>query len=225
MTAILNKKVLLAGSVIVAVAAAALGATYAAWQAAATIDGNTVSTATMSITAVGAQGGAPNTVAKPVDEEDVLPGFISFPAPENVARGLVTNNSSVALDLYMYFDNIVGDACDATKIAWQSSQPNSTTILGGYAIGSEPTVAGLIGDMSDPDLGELSLVGAYAGVGNAVKIADDSYFVNGAQVALRQISAFASDASYPDHAGSCTWDEIFVATLPDQSPTAYVPAP
>jgi len=222
MTAILNKRVILAGSVIVAVAAAAMGATYAAWQASAVIDGNTVSTATMSITAVGAQGGAPNTVAKPVDEGDVLPGFISFPAPENAARGLITNDSTVALDLYMYFDNVVGDACGATKIAWQASEPNSTNILGGYAIGSEPTVAGDISASSNPAAGELSLVSAYAGVGNAVQLADDTYFTNGAVVALRQISAFASDAAYPTHAGDCTWDEVFVATLPGQNPVSVV---
>ena len=223
MTAILNKKVLLAASVIVAVAAIALGATYAAWQASDNIDGNTVSTATLSITAEGVQGGAESTYEKPVFEEEVLPGFINFQADnsDQIARGIVTNDSSVALDLYMYFELTGGNpgACEATQIAWQSSQPNSVNVLGGYAIGAEPNAATTIAaaDAASTN-GGLSTVTNYAGIANAVKIADDSYFAPDAEVAVRQIAAFATDADYPDHSGSCTWNEVFVGTLPDVAP-------
>jgi len=225
MTAILNKKVLLAASVIVAVAAIALGATYAAWQAADTIDGNTVSTAVMSITAVGQQGGAQSTYAKPVLEEDVLPGFINFQADnsDQIARGLVTNDSDIALDLWMYFVLTSGNpgSCDATQIAWQSSQPNSSNVLGGYAVGSEPSAATTIAVADAASInGGLSTVTNYNGISGAVKVADDSYFVPGAEVAVRQIAAFATDADYGLHSGSCTWDEVFVGTLPDEAPAA-----
>ncbi len=216
----MNKKILLSGGIIAFVAAVALGATYAAWQAQAVIESNTVTTAQLAITAQGVQGGAESTYAKPVFEEGVLPGFINFQEDngDQIARGIITNDSSIPLDLYMYFKNVSGAACAATKVAWQSSEPNSVNVLGGYAIGNEPDEAGEIADPANPDAGELALVSAYAGPANAVKIADADYFVKGAEVAVRQIVAFATDAPNNLQGKNCIWKEVFVGTLPDQLP-------
>jgi predicted ribosomally synthesized peptide with SipW-like signal peptide len=223
MTAILSKKVLLGLGVIGFIVAVVAGATYAAWQASDEITGNTVSTAQLAITAAGVEGGAATTYAKPVDESGVLPGFVNFVDTGEVARGIITNDSDIALDLYMYLENVTGTACGATKLAWQSSQPSSVNILGGYAIGSEPTVAGSYLSSGDSTLGQLELVADLEGAANAVKIADDSYFAPDGnpgeqKVAVRQIVAFADDADYGTHAGTCTWDEVFVGTLPGETP-------
>src|SRR5690606_37506163 len=131
----LNKKVLLAAGTIAAVAAAALVATYAAWQATDQITGNTVSTAQLKITAAGEAGGtsAYPTEAKPIDWADALPGMTSSPEE----RAVVTNDSSIALDLWMYYENTDEAPCLATKVAWQSSLPGGP-VLGGYPAAPAP---------------------------------------------------------------------------------------
>lgn len=218
MTAILNKKVLLAGSVIMAVAVIILGATYAAWQAQDTIDGNTVSTATLSITATGtAMYGA---VAKPIEADNVLPGWESDP----VERAEITNNSTTELDLWFYVENLTPapgtpGACDAIALAWRASTPGDGSNYMGYGDGYEGTQVGEIDDHSgvDTDSGEFSMVENYLGAANAVKIAEGSNgFGEGEVIAMRQIAGFVTDADYDDHSGTCTWNEVFVGTMPGE---------
>jgi len=222
MTAILNKKVVLSLGVMGFVAALAAGATYAAWQAQDTIEGNTVSTASLAIDAYGEA--AYGSDVKPVFETDVLPGDKGLP----VDRALIENDSSVPLDLWFYIQPVAGNpgACDATKIAWRASTPGDGSNFTGYGTAGDnatyenTSVVGNIGDAGNKTGGTFTLVSDFYGVGNAVKIADaDNGFANGQTIAMRQIAGFASDASYPTHAGTCQWTEVFVGTLPDQTPS------
>lgn len=207
------------------VAAAALGATYAAWQASDTITGNTISTAELEIDAVGvASYGA---VSKPIFAEDVLPGYKSAPAE----RAEITNNSSVALDLYFYIDDVTGidtGACDAVALAWRASTPGDSSNFLGYGTAGdtntyEATAVGPIAgyDADNTDAGLFSLVKYLVGPANAVKIADANVgqgFGPGDKIAIRQVAHFATDASYPEHSGSCTWTEYFIGTMPGKTP-------
>ncbi len=216
MTAILNKKVLLAASVALAVAAVALGATYAAWQASSSITGNTVSTANLSITAIGAAGSTGNPAdPKPINWTNALPNQVS--SPED--RATVTNNSSVALDLYMYLEVASSSnpgACAATNLAWQSSVAGGGSVQFGYPAGPTPTGPGTLG----VGAGYFKPVNSLEGIGGAVKIASSTVFGNGAVIAVREIAGLASDAAYPANAGSCVWTEHFVGTLPGVAPVA-----
>ncbi len=222
MTAILNKKVLLAASVIVAMTALVLGATYAAWQATDGIEGNTISTAVLGITAEGVA--AYGSESKPIIETEVLPGFKSSPAE----RAEVTNDSSMELDLWFYIDPVSGNpgACDATKIAWRASTPGDGSNWMGYGTAIDNTTyetgssVGNVGDAGDPDNGTFTLVSAFYGAANAVKIADGSNgFGPGEVIAMRQMGGFAEDADYGLHNGECAWTEVFVGTLPDELPS------
>lgn len=207
MTNILNARVLLAVAAIVAVAALALGATYAAWQATDSISGNTVSTASLSITAAGAA--AYSLDASPIEWENALPGETSAPAN----RAEITNNSSIALDLYMYLEPVAG-TCTATKLAWRSGVAGSGIFDYGY-LGAEPTNVGTKAGAGDDN---FELVGALAGVANHVMVADSTKFVPGAVIALQEIAGIATDADYPADAGTCEWTEVFVGTLPGELP-------
>jgi len=154
-----------------------------------------------------------NTTAKPIIEGNILPGFVS--AQEE--RATVTNNSGVALDLWMHFvkTNQTGLACDATKVAWQSSIQGSITGLTGYSnVPPLPSNPGLV-DGTGASL-NFTRVNDLATV--PVKIMDDQFFTPGAVVAVRQIAGFATDAVYGTHSGNCAWTEVFTATLPDVAP-------
>jgi hypothetical protein len=223
MTAILNKKILLAASVIVAMTALVLGATYAAWVATASIAGNTVSTAELNITAVGAEGA--DAVEKPITAENILPDWQSDPAE----RAIITNNSSMPLDLYYYVELTGGqtDACQALGLAWHAGPPggDGTETMGYNAGGTWAntqayeasnftfTIAQLLG--VDEATGLLSLIGNLEGQGNAVKIADASSFEDGEQIAIRELAYFADDADYPTNAGNCEWVEHFEGRIPE----------
>lgn len=216
MTAILNKKVLLAASAIVAVAAIAAGATYAAWQATSSISGNTVSTANLSITAAGVTtaGGNPN-VAKPINWSNVLPNTTSSPEE----RATVTNNSNVALDLWMYFEITENSgSCNATNIAWQSSVSGGGSVIAGYPAGPVPTNPGDIWATGASFNFQTLKSLAPAWGGAPVKIASSTDFGNGAVIAVRQIAGFANNADYGANSGNCGWTEHFVGTLPGVAP-------
>jgi predicted ribosomally synthesized peptide with SipW-like signal peptide len=219
MTTLLNARVLLASGVIAAVAALALGATYAAWQATSSIEGNTIGTANLEIEAEGVSAYGSET--KPITASNILPGWESDPAE----RAEITNNSSVALDLWFYVEPLASStpaACDAMALAWRASTPGDGSNAMGYGDAYEGTEVGNIGDHSgvDTDTGAFSLVDNYTGVANAVKIADaDDGFGPGQVIAIRQIAGFAEDAAYPTNSGSCEWTEVFVGTLPDTNPS------
>jgi len=201
MTAILNKRVLLAAGVIVAMASLALGATYAAWTASDDIAGNTLSTAVLGITAVGVPGSG-GAQALPFNETNVLPGDVSSP----LERAIVTNDSTVPLNLYMYVDGVVGPACGATKLAWQSRLQGGPVYYG-FAIAAVLDDVGTIAGAGDINFTLLSVLTAEPA---KVLIADAANFAPGASVVMRQAVGFADDAIYGTHSGGCTWTLWFV---------------
>ncbi len=217
MTTLLNARMLLASGIIAAVAALALGATYAAWQASSSIAGNTVSTANLTITAIGASGSTGNPAdPKPINWTNARPGQVSTPED----RATVTNGSSVALDLHFYLEiasSSDAGACAATNVAYQSSVAGGGPVLVGYPAGPTPNVPGTIGAGGSFN---FTPVNNLVGVSNAKKIADDSQFGLGAVIAVREIAGLASDAAYPANAGTCVWTEHFIGTLPDVAPVA-----
>ena len=162
MTAILNKRVLLAASMIVAVAAAALGATYAAWQGSAQIAGNTVSTVSMDILATGVA--AYGQAAAPLVWTDALPGETTDP----LTRAEITNDGSTPMDLYMYLEPT--GTCTATKMAWRSGVVGTGIFDYGF-LGAVPTLVGTKAGVGTDD--NFMLVSA---INTPVKIADDSKF-------------------------------------------------
>lgn len=211
MTNVLNVRVLLAVGVIAAVAAGALGATYAAWQASDTIEGNTVSTVELEITAAGAAGFGLDD--SPIEWTGAMPGDISSP----VDRATIENGSSVALDLWMY--RVPTGVCTATKVAWRAGIAGSGVFDFGY-LGAAPTV---VGDKSGANTDvNFALVGSHTDGATALKVADDSKFVPGAIIALQEMAGFADDADYPADSGNCMWTEVFVGTLPDEAPVTVI---
>jgi hypothetical protein len=203
MTAILNKKVILAASMIVAVAAVALGATYAAWQGSAQIAGNTVSTVSMDILATGVA--AYGQSAAPLVWEGAVPGETTDP----MTRAEITNDGSTPMDLYMYL--VPTGTCTATKMAWRSGVVGTGVFDYGF-LGAVPTNVGTKAGAGDSN---FALVSA---INTPVKIADDSKFTPGAVIALQALAGFATDADYPADAGTCVWVEHFISTLPDVAP-------
>jgi len=208
MTAILNKKVLLSAGAIVFTVAMLLTATYAAFTATANIDNNTLATANVSISAVGTANAS--SVVSPVNVSNVLPGYVA-PQQTGEYRTLVTNTSSVPLNIYMYVDSVTdtstGDACDMTKIAYQSSLPNSSTIYYGYfpySVLTSPEYADVNSATNYSKfffLSELDDV-VLEKVPVALNVAP------GAQVAVRTVPAFATAATNANM-GGCTWSQVY----------------
>ncbi len=204
MTAILNKKVILAASMIVAIAAVALGATYAAWQGSAQIAGNTVSTVSMDISATGMA--AYGQSAAPLVWEGALPGETTDP----MTRAEISNDGTTPMDLYMYL--VPSGTCTATKMAWRTGVVGSGIFDYGF-LGAVPTNVG-----TKAGVGADSNFMLVSAINTPVKIADDSKFTPGTKIALQALAGFATDADYPADSGSCVWVEHFIGTLPDVAP-------
>lgn len=205
------------------VAALALGATYAAWQASDTISGNTVSTATLKIDAY--PNAAFGSDVKPVFATNVLPGDKSMPAD----RAEIKNESTVALDLWFYVDNLAGGgACDAVKLAWRASTPGDGSNYKGYGPSASDLsyeTTSVVGNMAsgNKNVGEFAPLNSFVGAVNAVKIADyDNGFGPNQIIAMRQVAGFAQDAAYPANSGTCTWTEYWVGTMPNTNPVDVV---
>jgi len=196
MTKIINVRVLLSAGVIVAMAAAAIGATYAAWTASSTITGNTVSTANVSLTATGVANGS--SVVSPVSVSNVLPGYVA-PQTTGEFRTIVTNNGTVPLNVFMYVTGQTGPACASTKIAYQASLPNSTTIYNGYFPYSQ---------LLNPEVIQFSFLSALDDVVTE-KVPVVNNLAVGASVAVRTVPAFATNAPQALQNTTCVWSQVY----------------
>jgi len=204
MTAILNKRVLLAAGVIVAMTSLALGATYAAWQGSASIAGNTVSTVSMNISALGVS--AFGQTAAPLVWTGALPGATTAP----LTRAEITNDGTTAMDLYMYL--VPTGVCTATKMAWRSGVVGSGVFDFGFT-GPAPVNVG-----TKAGVGAGSNFMLVSAISTPVKIADSTKFTPTAKIALQALAGFSTDAAYPADSGTCTWVEHFIGTLPGVAP-------
>ena len=201
----MNKQIFGSVMAIAAVAAIAVGGTYAAWTATASISDNTVSTAQLSITATKQGKSSPVADPLPFNATDLFPGSVT----SSELRAVITNNSKVPMDLYMYLEGDRGAACDATKLAWQSSHPGSSVqTWGGYS--TIPTNPGTIAGIGNDN---FTLVSNLWGESNKVLIAPATEFGPAAEIALRQIVGFATDADNTYQNTSCGWTLHFVAEM------------
>ncbi|HMO78497.1 MAG TPA: hypothetical protein PKD95_04875 [Candidatus Paceibacterota bacterium] len=194
MTAILNKRVLLAAGVIVAMSAAALGATYAAWTASSTITGNTVGTANVSLTSAGTANGT--SVAAPVVVDNILPGYVGR-QEDGEFRTLVTNNGTVPLNVFMYVTGADPITCASTKIAYQASLPNSATIYNGYFPYSQ---------LVNPEVPQFHFLSAVT-QGTPLPIVNN--LAPGATVAVRTVAALATNADNSLQNTTCGWSQVY----------------
>ena len=202
----MNKQIFGSVMAIVAVAAVAIGGTYAAWTATASISDNTVSTAQLSITATAEGKSSPVAAPLPFNAKDLFPGDVTDPE----LRAVITNNSTKPMKLYMYLEGDGGDACYATKLAWQSSHLGSSVqSWGGYStIPANPgTIAG------DGDTNFKLVYPTLWGESNRVLIAPAAEFGPDAKIAVRQVVGFATDADNSYQDTSCKWTLHFVAEM------------
>lgn len=210
MTSILNTKVLLSAGVIVAVAAALLGTTYAAWSTSGSIAGNTVGAAQLSMTVTPEGKSDPLAVPLPFSVSNMLPGMTTSPEE----RAVIKNTSNVPLELYMYVEGAGGAACAATKIAWQASHPGNAPFAGYTTIPTTPGNVDGAGTPATSNNFRLVYSGSYLnfwGIGNKVLIAPASEFGPNQEVALRQVVGFANDADNSLQGTGCQWTLYFVA--------------
>lgn len=202
----MSKQILASVSVIAAVAAIAIGSTYAVtWSTKASIAGNTVTAPTLSITATAEGKTSPVADPLPFNATGLFPGDVTSPE----LRAVIANDSTVPMNLYMYLEGDGGAACYATKLAWQSSHPGSSVdpAWGGYT--SIPANPGTITGAGDTN---FALVYPNIwGESNKVLIAPSAQFGPGVEIALRQVVGFATDADNSYQGTSCAWTLHFVA--------------
>lgn len=184
------KKALLSFSVIVSMVAAVAGITYAVFSDSDTIEGHTVSTAHVNISAVGEAGS--ESAPKPIDADGLLPGEMT-----DWYRGAVHNEvDSSDVRLYMYAENLSGAACDKINLE----------VTTGHAGGDEHQYEVYNGTLS-------GLVGS----GNRVEITGyvfDPTIPAHTSAVLQQRAELDSSADNTYQNTSCTWDEVFVAETP-----------
>lgn len=193
------KKILLSGGLIVAVAAVALGATYAAWSASTTIEKNTITTATLSL-------GKNGLIEKPIegaDAQNLLPGDYT-----NWGRAGIHNTSSVPLKLFLkvHITGNPNNVCDVTNLElWTghaetpASQPNE----------------------SDRQISDGSWTIAALAAGDPVELTGNPPFAelqaNWTQV-FWQRAQLDADANNSYQGGACEWTEEFIGeTIPSTS--------
>ncbi|HAV11559.1 MAG TPA: hypothetical protein DCX32_03370 [Candidatus Moranbacteria bacterium] len=181
------KNILKSFSIIVAIAAVAGGITYAIFSDTDTITGNTVGTATVELDAKGEA--ASGIVSKPIVATNLVPGEYT-----DDFRGALHNQSTVDVKLYMYLDNVVGDACDKINLTMTTGHAGgdeyARTILNNVALSSIDTPAERV---------EITGVPPFETAGPNIT-----------QV-VRERAQLDPSADNTYQNKTCTWDEVFVA--------------
>ncbi len=117
------KKTILNLAIVAGVVAIVLGGTYAAWTASTTIEGNTLSTATVSL-------GQTGNIEKPIEGDNMIPGEYTEPA-----RAGIYNTGTVPLRIYMHTDNLSDDStggiCDYTLLSLYTGHANGSPSVDG----------------------------------------------------------------------------------------------
>ncbi len=139
----------------------------------------------------------------------MLPGDVTDP----VERAVITNNSDVPLDLYMYLSGAGGAACSATKLGWESLHPFGVHVAG-YTSPAVPTDPGDVAASGSENFTLIYSAGNTHtnlwGAANRVLVAPASEFGNGDEVAMRQVVGLANDAANNLQGQSCVWTLNFV---------------
>lgn len=172
--------------IILAAVSVSGGATYSFFSATDSIEGNTISTATVEIDAKGEAG--QGVMAKPIATSNLVPGQYT-----DWARGAIWNKSTVPVRLYMYTDNLQGAACALTNLV----------VTTGNAGGNERERTVYEGKLMD-----------VAGSAERVELTGSVPFAtvpdNWTQV-VQQRAQLDESADNGSQNQECTWDEIFVA--------------
>lgn len=178
----------IAKSLVIILAAVSVsgGATYSFFSATDSIEGNTISTATVEIDAKGESG--QGVMAKPIATSNLVPGQWT-----DWARGAVWNKSTVPVRLYLFVDNLQGAACSLTNLK----------VTTGFAGGDERARIVYEGNLTD-----------LAGSVKRVEVTGNPPFetvpANWTQV-VQQRAQLDESADNGAQNQSCVWDEIFVA--------------
>ncbi len=162
------------------------GATYSFFSATDSIDGNTISTATVSIDAKGES--SDGVMAKPLATSNLVPGGWSA-----WARGIVRNKSTVPVQLFLYVDDLDGSVCPLTNLRV------TTGPIGGNE--RERTVY-------DGNL--LDIAGSEKRIEVTGKIPFDEIAADGTQV-IQQRAQLDESADNGAQHEECVWNEVFVA--------------
>ena len=178
------KKIILSMSALAFVGVLLAGGTYAAWSASATVEGNTISTGQLSLDLHGKTSGE---IDKPINVSGLFPGDWT-----GWARLEIYNQSSIPVKLYMYAENLSGDACEVTNLEVRT----------GYAGGDEKVRLVYMGALEDIE-----------GVGKRVEVTGYPPFeymgANITQV-IHQRAQLDDGAGDQYQNTSCMWDEVFV---------------
>lgn len=172
--------------IIVAAVSVAGGATYSFFSATDSIDGNTISTATVEIDAKGESG--QGVMAKPIATNNLVPGQWT-----DWARGAIWNKSTVPVRLYMYVDDLQGAACPLTNLK----------VTTGFAGGDERARIVYEGKLND-----------LAGSMKRVEVTGNPPFATIPSTWTQVVQQKAQLDNAADNGAqnqSCTWNEVFVA--------------
>jgi predicted ribosomally synthesized peptide with SipW-like signal peptide len=190
------KKILLSVSTLAFIGALVAGGTYAAWNATAGIDGNTVSTGSLSLN-IEKEGGF-GALEKPVIAGNLFPGqWAPGPGVNDEFRAVVKNDSSVAVDIEMYVDDENGltnenNVCDYMLLTVRTFTPAGVGFDVETIVDSEP-VSSLFGE------------------DNAVTVQNN--VASDLEIAVRQKVQLDPEAPNTVQGSECKWNEIFVATI------------
>lgn len=188
------KKTLLSLAVILAVATAVVGGTYAVWSATTTIEGNTISTANVSLSQTG-------NIRKPITGYNMTPGDYT-----DTAKTGIFNQGSVPLKIYMETANLSdsssGGICDHTLLSLYTGHANG-----------EPTVDGdgriIPTGEAERYIGTMSVLDWMTGMELTGYPPFTQLNDNTTQVIWQQ-AQLDPDAPQSIQNQTCSWDEVFI---------------
>lgn len=186
------KKIIVSAFTIFAVVAMVAGATQAVFSDTSSFDGNTIATATVDIDAKSEQKQA--DLPKPLVVSRLIPGEWT-----GWARGVVFNKpSSTPVKVFMYVDNVSGDACSKTNLTvYTGHAANGAASERSHKIYDGP-LNGLKGNSKRREV--TGRIGDLLGVNNSAVIQQRAQLDESAGNNLQHTS--------------CTWNEVFVAETP-----------
>ncbi len=193
------KKIILSVSTLAFVGVLVAGATYATWSATTTIEGNTVSTATVSLSQTG-------NIDKPIEGTNMVPGDYT-----DKAKTGIFNEGTVPLSLHMHTDDLSdtdsSGVCAYTNLSLYTGHANGTPDVDGD------------GKIIDGENNEAERhivtksVLDWMGSGNSEELTDIPPFeyldANTTQVIWQQ-AQLDENAPSSVQGQTCTWNEVFV---------------
>lgn len=198
------KKIIVSLFTIFAVVAAVSGATFAVFSDTDSFVGNTISTATVNISALSEPKGL---LPKPINVSGLVPGQST-----GWARGVIFNKAdSTDVRLYMHVANVSGAACGKTNLKVYTGHAHDGADDERSVVLYNGVLSGLQGPANRREI--------------TGHIFDPIIKPNNSAV-IQQRAQLDSTAGNGYQGTSCTWDEVFTAeTLTNPSPLIPTPTP